>query len=62
MRWMGSPGSDAGRGLKLRTSDKKLLVHLGSPGSDAGRGLKPVVGVDGWARIMDRPAVMPGAD
>ena len=39
----GSPGINAGRGLKLRLLRQGVRLHLGSPGINAGRGLKHLV-------------------
>ena len=58
-----SPGTRAGRGLKLLLIAVPKLAFEASPGTRAGRGLKPQ-GSEQWRKYgsVHRPAHVPGAD
>ena len=53
-----SPGSDAGRGLKLNKPPHVTSGYFESPGSDAGRGLKQ----NTPSQVASRSTESPGSD
>jgi hypothetical protein len=57
----GSPGINAGRGLKPYYRTPPRLAHR-SPGINAGRGLKLALNRITPLRVMGRPVLMPGVD